>query len=107
MRQLDTRQPFADKQIQVIQCARFHVHQHMIVAQSGIRHFFILKNFRTAKFMEANSFHSGSLLTQWETSEIIKNPPRRHGDTEENWPVLLGSLPIYPISKCSRITILA
>ena len=57
VRQRDAAQPAAHPQIKMIQRAGAHANEDVIFAQNGIRRVFILKNFRTAEFMNANRFH--------------------------------------------------
>src|SRR5262249_30475762 len=75
VRQLDSRKPLADKQIEVVQSAGLYLHHHLVVTQRGVRDIFILQYFRTTKLVKADGFHQG-LLVRRQTCEGIKNSPR-------------------------------
>ena len=57
VRQLHTRQSFAHPEIKMVQRAGANANEDMIFAQFGIGCVFVLKDFGTAKFVNANGFH--------------------------------------------------
>src|SRR6185437_7183823 len=57
VRKFDAWQSLADEQVKIVQRTGLHPYQHLVFAGPGIGDVFILQNFRSAEFMETNSFH--------------------------------------------------
>src|SRR3984893_8749858 len=57
VRQLHARQSFSHPEVQMIQRAGSHSHQHLVLARLWIRYIFVSENFRTTELMNANRFH--------------------------------------------------
>ena len=61
MRQFYARQSLADPDVEMIEGACLHPHQHLIFARLRIRHVFVHQDFRPSELMNANSFHVHAL----------------------------------------------
>jgi len=58
MRQLHPGQSFAYPQIKMVQRAGANSNQHVVLAQDGIRHLFVLQDLRPTELMNADCFHA-------------------------------------------------
>src|SRR5262249_19082042 len=57
VRQVNPGQAFAHPEVEVVHGASLHTYQHLIFAGSGIGDIFVAQNFRSAKLVDADSFH--------------------------------------------------
>ena len=49
--------PFADPDVEMVERARFHAHEHLIFARLRIGNVFVGENFGPTELMNANGFH--------------------------------------------------
>ena len=79
--QLDTGQPFANPEVQMVQRAGLDANEHLILAGLGVGYVLVAENFRTPELVNADGFHNGNPL----------DPARRSAETLQNTTEAKGS----------------